>query len=176
MPKYTRKEYTPQQKLEWGKEAYETNLSRDGIAAKLGIVTSQVDTYKRAYEIANGLHTPSDPPNTSDSKALIILERLENGPVRRSKKRPTVKGGMSIEERRARDAARKRAASAAKREAQKSVPATNGSGTHLVPVQTKQDRSEFYQVRIKELEYELDRAHDEVLTLQKILMTVGRTL
>jgi transposase-like protein len=176
MPKYLRKEYTPQQKLEWGKEAYETHLSRGGIAAKFSVAESQVDTYKRAYEIQQGFHTPDNPPNTSDSKAMIILERLKTGPYRRNKKQPTIKGGMSIEERRARDAARKRAASAAKREAQQDTPATNGSGQHLVPVQTKQDRSEFYQVRIKELEYELDRAHDEVMTLQKILMTVGRTL
>jgi hypothetical protein len=51
---------------------------------------------------------------------------------------------------------------------------SNGSGRALVPAPA-QDAAR-YSAKIASLEAELDTAHDEIRTLQKILMTVGRSL
>jgi hypothetical protein len=163
-----RRTFSIAEKLENGRLAHEK--VHGGIAAtaiKLGIVDSLLRSHRSLYRQANGL---------SDEKDPRFVNQGRQGALGRAKRRPAIPGGMSVEERRARDAARKREKHAAMKAAQEEPQVTMPTNTHLVPVQTKQDRSEFYQVRIKELEYELERAHDEVLTLQKILMTVGRTL
>jgi hypothetical protein len=165
-----RRTFSIAEKLENGRLAHEK--VHGGIAAtaiKLGIVDSLLRSHRSLYRQANGL---------SDEKDPRFVNQGRQGALGRAKRRPAIPGGMSAEERRARDVARKRekhAAMKAAQETQQEPQTTMPTNNQIVPVQTKQDVSQYID-RIAELEYELDRAHDEVLTLQKILMTVGRTL
>jgi transposase-like protein len=138
--KIERRTYSPQQKLEWGKEFHESGMKREEAVKRFGVSASQVDYYVRAYRLNEGLTQPHDPPNTSDQKALAIIAKLKG------KKNPLPRK-------------------------------TNGSGNQVVPYEPAMNVNlQGYIDRINELEADLDKAMEEVHTLQKLLMTVGKTL
>jgi hypothetical protein len=145
-----RRIHLPQQKLEWGKFIHESTMGRAECAKHLGISTSQVHVFLRAYRLVNGLTQPSDPLNHTDRQALKILAALDSGKFRGSRA-----GGEA-----------------------KATQAPTAA--QLVPVATPDDKGADtlakLRARIADLEAQLDRALGEAHTLQKIVMVLGDRL
>jgi transposase-like protein len=144
-----RRIFAPDKKLEMGKFAHESTLGRQACARHLGVTPSQLDYYVRAYRFANGLLQPRNPPLTSDIKALAILAKLDGTPAKRGPYK-TAKSAPT--------------------------PTPTPTQAQLVPVDNQAGALANLRAANAALQADLDRALDEVLTLQKLLMVVGRTL
>lgn len=152
-----------EQRMALGKRIHEKEWPTvQAAAGELGISDATLWAYLAAYRKSIGVVTP--------------------GSLRASKPReprgPYVRGS-SPEEARERKRAGDRERHAEKRRQQREAREAglaNGAGQHLVPVAAPLAVSALIEARIAELESELERAHDEVEILQKLLMVVGRSL
>jgi hypothetical protein len=146
-----------EQRLALGKRLHEKEWPTvQAAAGELGISDATLWSYLAAYRKSIGVVTPGSLAASGRAKVKSATP------------------DEARERKRAADRARKARYREMVHEA-KAAGLLNGAGQQLVPVAAPIDVSA-WTARIAELETELERAHDEVETLQKLLMVVGRSL
>lgn len=156
----------PQARLEIGRQAHEKKFGTVAqTALHFHVHQSNIYSAMKEYRDSVGIVTPGQ-LNAISSNASRIAARQVNAAARQGVKAATA------EEKKERDRKRHKRYRETHKAKKAALNSHGGNGQQLVPVAA----DAVLQAQINEMRAQLEHTMDEVHTLQKILMTVGKAL